>query len=133
MEGTKIDVSQLSKEIALVLENYSEETEQKIKKAIDKKTLEIVRDLKSNPIIPARTGDYRKGFKVNRTETGGYKINRIYNKRYRLTHLLEKPHAIRNGKQGNRTYGESRSFPHWRQAQKAADEFEKEIIKELKR
>ena len=46
---------------------------------------------------PKRTGDYRKGWRVDKRGGKGYVHATIYNATdWQLTHLLEKPHAIRN-------------------------------------
>lgn len=46
---------------------------------------------------PKRTGDYRKGWRVEKRKGRGFVHATIYNATdWQLTHLLEKPHAIRN-------------------------------------
>lgn len=46
---------------------------------------------------PKKTGDYRKGWRVNKRGGKGFVHATIYNGTdWQLTHLLEKPHAIRN-------------------------------------
>lgn len=46
---------------------------------------------------PKRTGSYRKGWRVDKKSGKGFVHATIYNATdWQLTHLLEKPHAIRN-------------------------------------
>lgn len=46
---------------------------------------------------PKKTGDYRKGWRVNKRGGKGFVHATIYNATdWQLTHLLEKPHSIRN-------------------------------------
>lgn len=46
---------------------------------------------------PKRTGKYRKGWRVDKRGGKGYVHATIYNATdWQLTHLLEKPHVIRN-------------------------------------
>ncbi|MBR2785048.1 MAG: HK97 gp10 family phage protein [Clostridia bacterium] len=48
---------------------------------------------------PKKTGDYRKGWRVGKKSGKGFVHATIYNATdWQLTHLLEKPHALRNGK-----------------------------------
>ena len=48
---------------------------------------------------PKKSGDYRKGWRVNKRQGNGYVHTTIYNATdWQLTHLLEKPHALRNGR-----------------------------------
>lgn len=48
---------------------------------------------------PKRTGSYRKGWRVEKRSGKGFVHTTIYNATdWQLTHLLEKPHALRNGK-----------------------------------
>lgn len=47
---------------------------------------------------PKKTGAYRRGWRVKTTKGKGYVECTIHNATdYQLTHLLEKPHATRNG------------------------------------
>ena len=47
---------------------------------------------------PKRTGKYSKGWRVDKRSGKGYVHATIYNAtNWQLTHLLEKPHALRNG------------------------------------
>lgn len=47
---------------------------------------------------PKKTGDYKKGWRVKTTKGQGFVDCIIHNATdYQLTHLLEKPHLLRNG------------------------------------
>lgn len=128
MADIRINVDELSKAVASALQNYSVEVEETVKEAIDNKTNEVIKNLKNNPIIPKRSGAYKKGFRKRTViEKKGYKQNRISNKKYQLTHLLERPHLTRNGTK------RTRGFPHWAPAQEEVNRFEEEIVKELQK
>lgn len=48
---------------------------------------------------PKKTGKYSKGWRVDKRSGRGYVHTTIYNATdWQLTHLLEKSHALRNGK-----------------------------------
>jgi len=92
---TKID--NLADELIAGMEEYSEETTQKVKSAVDKVSKQAVTDLKKTS--PVRTGAYGKDW-AKRTpyEDRRSKRNTVYNrKHYQLTHLLEYGHVGRNG------------------------------------
>lgn len=108
------------------LAEYSEEVDSIMQKRIEKKSKEICNMLKTHPNIPVNTGEYKKGFKIKKAAQGtGYKRNIIYNKKGQITQLLERGHATRNG-------GRTKAYPHWKDAQKMADELYEEMMKELK-
>lgn len=93
-------VMKLSDEIEKALKTYTREVTEgmeAIQKDVGK---ESVAKLKSNS--PRDTGKYAKGWRLKRTSTG-YTIHNATS--YQLTHLLEKPHAKRNG-------GRSTPIPH---------------------
>lgn len=118
-----ISVDELSEVIKNELFEYSEEIDERMQDGIDDVSKKIVQRLKNNPIIPEKTGKYKKGFFFKTVAEGkGYKRNLIANKQYQLTHLLENGHAIKGGT------SRTRSFPHWKDAEKEA---EKLIMEEI--
>ena len=120
-----MDIDELAKAIAHEVESYTKEVDDVMKDEIDKLSNELVRDLKNDPIIPERTGKYKKGFRVKKTAEGtGYKKNTIYNTKYRLTHLLERGHETRNG-------GRTKAYPHWEHAQEKAETLDERIARRL--
>ena len=50
-------------------------------------------------INPKRTGAYSKGWRVKTSKGNGYVSSIVHNStNWQLTHLLEKPHLLRNGR-----------------------------------
>lgn len=104
---------------------YSEEVDEIMQDEIDRVSLDAKKSLSTNPIIPERTGEYKKSFKIKKVAQGrGYKRNVIYNKLHQLTHLLEDGHLTRAGTR-------TRKFPHWKQAQEIVDKLPERIEKRL--
>lgn len=115
-----IGVDDLSSAIMEELESYSEEVEDTIDKDIDRISKILVDELKNNPKIPKRTGDYKKSFYTKTVAKGrGYKRKVVANKKYQLTHLLEEDHPMPQG-------GRSRAFPHWKTAEERLEELMEE-------
>ena len=86
---------------------------------------QAVTELKSTS--PAKTGDYRKGWKVKKVnkKNGVFEVT-VYNKTdYQLTHLLEYGHAKIIG---GRNLGTVKAYPHIEQAeQNAINKVESEL------
>lgn len=79
-----------------ILEEYSMEIQDEITKEAQRIALEAKKKLKSSS--PKRTGKYSKGWSVKTTKGFGFVQCIVHNStNYQLTHLLEKPHATRNG------------------------------------
>lgn len=95
-------------EIKDILNEYSEEVQDLIASAAESVAKRGANKLKNNS--PRRTGKYAKGWKV-KTQRGKNFINcTIHNStNWQLTHLLEKPHVIRNK---NGSYGMSKPQVH---------------------
>lgn len=82
--------------ISEILNDYSEEVQELIIKNAEEVSKKGKEELKRTS--PKRTGDYRKGWRVKETKGRGFVECVIHNATdYQLTHLLEKPHATRNG------------------------------------
>lgn len=83
-----------------ILNEYSHDVQEGITEAAYK-----VADNGKNKLrvtSPKKTGSYRKGWRVNKKNGNGYVHATIYNAtNWQLTHLLEKPHALRNGSRSN--------------------------------
>lgn len=82
-------------DIKQILNEYSND----IQEGIQEVTYKIAEDGKNKLKVtsPKRTGDYRKGWRVSKRSGKGFAHATIYNATdWQLTHLLEKPHAIRN-------------------------------------
>lgn len=84
-------------DISKILDEYSIDVQDGIMKAAQDVAKKGVAELKNSS--PKRTGKYRKGWRV-KTIKGNSSINCIIHNAtdYQLTHLLEKPHALRNGR-----------------------------------
>ena len=82
-------------DINKILNEYSNE----IQEGITNAAIEIAEKGKSKlrQNSPKNTGKYRKGWRVDKRSGKGYVHTTIYNATdWQLTHLLEKPHAIKN-------------------------------------
>lgn len=143
-----IDIDMLSKAVVGVLDDYLEETEERVTSLIDRKTKAVTKTVKNAPALKKLngTGEYRKSFYARTFKKGsGYYVKRISNKEphYRKAHLLEDGHEIftgktkaykNTGKSQTRTKGgRTRSFPHWIEGEKLLDNFTEEMAKELEK
>ncbi len=81
-------------DINKILNEYSNDIQEAIVHQADLVSKLGVNKLQSNS--PKRTGKYSKGWKVKSKVGNGFVNNTIYNKNPGLTHLLEKPHVIKN-------------------------------------
>lgn len=116
----------LSDAIMNELMNYCEEEEKIIDDGLDEISENLVNSLKNDPVIPERTGKYKKSFYYKKVAKGlGYKRNVVANKKYSLTHLLERPHLTRNGT------SRTKAHPHWETAQRKSDELMEGLTKKL--
>lgn len=80
-----------------ILNEYSSDVQEGITEAAFKVAENGKNKLKVTS--PKKTGKYSKGWRVNKKSGNGYVHATIYNATdWQLTHLLEKPHALRNGK-----------------------------------
>ena len=83
-------------DIATILDDYSKDIYNNMELASSEIAKKGVSTLKQTS--PKRTGKYRRGWRVKITSNLYSFSSTIYNStNWRLTHLLEKPHAKRNG------------------------------------
>lgn len=111
-------------DITKILNDYSID----IQNAITEDAINIskngVNELK-NTSPRGSTGKYKRGWRVKTIKGNGFVDCTIYNTEYRLTHLLEKPHAIKN-QYGS--WGTSTPKVHIKPVeQKCNDEFERDV------
>jgi len=80
---------------------------------------------------PKNTGKYKKGWRVKTLKGRGYVECTIHNATsYQLTHLLERPHVIRNG---NGTFGISTPKVHIAPVNDSCiNEYEREVERIIK-
>ena len=78
-----------------ILNEYSRDIQEGIIEAANKVGELGVKKLQANS--PKKTGKYAKSWSLKKESGSTYVHNTIHNKQYyRLTHLLERPHVIRN-------------------------------------
>ena len=147
MEKT-IKSTDIKKWIEDILTDYSGEVNEVLDEEITKVAKEAQDNLLHNFNIPERTGKYRKSFKRVRENRRGYVSKwRLYSEIGRLTHLLEKGHDIVRYSGGDKnaslkkrrksavrkTYGRTKAYPHWADAQKIVDALPDRITEALKK
>lgn len=80
-----------------MLNEYSQDIQDGITQAAEDIAKRGANELKTKS--PKRTGKYSKGWRVDKRSGKGFVHATIYNAtNWQLTHLLEKPHLLRNGK-----------------------------------
>ena len=95
-------------DITDILDEYSKDIQESIMDEAEKVSLKGANKLKQTS--PKNTGKYAKGWKVKTIKGRNYVRSYIHNStNWQLTHLLEKPHVIRNK---NGTYGISKPQVH---------------------
>jgi len=85
----------------IAIEDILNEYSRDIQDGITAKAIEVAEQGKNElrTTSPKKTGDYRKGWRVDKKNGNGYVHTTIYNATdWQLTHLLEKPHLKRDGK-----------------------------------
>ena len=113
-------------DITTILNNYSKNIYNDMQISSKKIADKGVNTLKQTS--PKRTGKYSKGWSV-KVEDNGYNFSStIYNAtHWRLTHLLEKPHAKRNGQM---TKPKKHIAPVEKQC---IDEYKKDVVNIIKK
>lgn len=116
-------------DITDILNEYSEDIQEGIIKAAEEVAKDGANKLKQTS--PKNTGKYAKGWKVKEIKGNGYIKTTIHNStNWQLTHLLEKPHVIKN-KWG--TYGTSKPQVHIKPVeQECIKSYEKQVERIIK-
>ena len=83
-------------DIATILNDYSKEIYEEMQIASNNVAKDGVSKLKQTS--PKRTGGYAKSWRIKKQQSAYGFSSTIYNTKGQLTHLLEKPHAKRNGR-----------------------------------
>lgn len=127
----RVSPGNLADEIEKELRSYSEEVTEKMKKAARAACRTAIKEVRAN--APKKTGAYAKGWtsKVIKQTDESIQIV-VYNKNhYQRTHLLEKPHAIKN--RTRRVYGQTKAHPHIKPAEeKAVRQYERDVTEVIK-
>lgn len=112
-----------------ILNEYSRDIQESITNAAIRIAEEGKNELKATS--PKKTGDYRKGWRVDKKNGHGFVHTTIYNATdWQLTHLLEKPHVIKN-KYG--TWGTSKPKVHIEPVeQKCIKEYQNDVEQIIK-
>ena len=112
-----------------ILNEYSQDIQDAIVDEVQKIAKDGANKLKYTS--PKNTGKYSRGWKVKTTKGKGFISSTIHNStNWQLTHLLEKPHAIKN------QYGEwgtSKPEVHIKPVeQECIKEYERKVVKIIK-
>lgn len=104
----KVTIDNFADAIMAELSEYGDYIDQTVVKNAVHKTAEETAEIVA-AAAPVRTGAYSRSITYGEPKRSGRKYTEtVYADapHYRLTHLLERPHATRNG-------GRTRAFPHW--------------------
>lgn len=104
----KVTIDNFADAIMAELSEYGDYIDQTVVKNAVHKTAEETAEIVA-AAAPVRTGAYNRSITYGEPKRSGRKYTEtVYaeSPHYRLTHLLERPHATRNG-------GRTRAFPHW--------------------
>ena len=156
-DNVRVTVSELRKAVISALENSSSEAGETIKKVVREVANEAYDDLRTNPIIPKKTGRYAASFKIRLKNHRDSESIEIYNTRGQVTDLLEKGHVRAVGEFAEHKYetnkktkkrtktkqltgktqthtksGRTRAYPHWKHAEEIANTLPDRIKEALK-
>lgn len=125
-------MNELSRELVGIMKQYADGVDDAIERGLDSVAKEALRAVRRES--PKRTGEYRRGWSIDKSRRSGNISFVVYNKKhYRLTHLLENGHMTRfkSGKYG--ALKASRKFVHISPAaEKAATEAMRAVEKAVK-
>ena len=107
----KVNVDKFAEAIMEALAEYGDYVDQTVVKYATHKTAEETSEIiaAAAPVRKNKGGAYSKSITYGYPQRRGRRYSEtVYaeDPHYRLTHLLERPHATRNG-------GRTRAFPHW--------------------
>jgi hypothetical protein len=91
----KVSIDGLAEAISDALEEYTEQVEDDIVRAVYETAAETRQVLNLNS--PERTGEYKNSWRVKKVRRGHLVEAVVHNLLYQLVHLLEKGHAKRGG------------------------------------
>lgn len=124
----KINIDQLSMEIADIFNSYKDLTFQQVESAVKNTARRLAKSINSRAGAAFSEKKYRKSWKYKRDDklAGRWKYSMVvYSTMYRIAHLLEKGHAKRNG---GRVAGREHIAPS---VEEARDILIDEILNEL--
>jgi len=124
----KVKIDDLASSVNQIMETWSDEVVKDVNESIKEVAKESQQDLKVAGSFENRTGKYRKGWKIQFTESRLGLSATIYNKVYQLTHLLESGHA--KVLWGRRTGETVKAFPH---IEAVNEEAHRKLEEEIKR
>lgn len=126
MSNKTVSVDDLAKEIALAVQQYTEDVSKAIEKEVISTATKVKKEIKDKS--PRDTGEYANGWARKTTRKNGQTTVTIYNKdKPQLTHLLEFGHAKKGG-------GRVSARPHIRPVHdRLIPQMEKEIEEIIKR
>lgn len=127
--ATKIRSNEFEVALSSILNDYGAKVAGGVADAVFKAGKVALKEVRAQS--PKKTGDYAKGWKVNREKTG---VGRLYTKvtihnkdEYRLTHLLENGHQKANG---GRVEGQPHIRPAYEEAERVLETGVMEAIEE---
>lgn len=114
-------MTDFTQQLTAALAQYSDTCDEEIEKVLSDVAQQAQKKLSS--ISPARTGQYKRGWKVKIERRQGYCKAHVHNIRYQLTHLLEHGHRVGSGR--------SPAIPHIAAVNRWAEEEAERRIKEV--
>lgn len=127
----KTAIDKMAEAVSGILSEYAEDIQASLDTITKRIGAEGAKTLrrKSREVFPNGSGEYAKGWKYEFRKTRRYAKTTIFNEHYSLPHLLEHPHAIRNGVG---SYGETQAHPHIKPVEEELIKtYEREVVAKL--